>query len=163
MKGSSASVMGEEYKWMKNECGFRGSFQVVAFGPQKCTLERKKKHIPLLVGLKVITAALVFFFFVFFLPCLHCSCPIYRMWADIVLCIISRGNFTRMHYLPLPKLVLSPLPQDLLLFVSACLCVCVCVCVCVRLIRNWAEYLGRPERFIILMNTIQRGRDTVLG
>ena len=151
---------------MKNECGFGDSFQVVAFGRQKRTLERKKKHIPLLVGLKVITAGLVL---VFFVPCLHCSCPIYRKWADTVLCIISVGPRL---VLTLQGCIIYPSPNwsfhhcpkiCCCLCVCACVWVCVCVCVCVCLIRNWAEYLGRPERFIILMNTIQRGTDTVLG
>lgn len=63
------------------------------------------------------------------------------------------GNFDRMHYLPNSKLglIITPLQQDLFW------------CVCVRLIRKWEEYLGGPERFIILMNTIQRGTDTISG
>lgn len=42
-------------------------------------------------------------------------------------------------------------------------CFGLCACLCLYLIRKRVEYLGGPKRFIILMNIIQRGRDTILG
>ena len=165
MKGSSMSVMGgraqTNEKWMR----FR------RFVPSSCVWSseahiRKEKKTHSIVGWiegDYSWSCFVFFctMFTLFLP--HLQKVSWYGFVHHICGASPRVNFARMHYLPQPKLVLSPLPQDLLLFVCVCLCLSVCVCVCVCLIRNWAEYLGRPERFIILMNTIQRGTDTVLG